>query len=158
MTLHFDLPPLLGVVPVFVNAGAALLPAVLAGIATVLGLLFKPRELLRLAIRNPWTTLLMIVLGASGYFIVPRLITMATPGNGAPVESQPSQDRGDWSAVALELIRQDQRRWRETWLEERNRRLAAEQRVEQFKRQANATGEDRDTESPRNAASEEDLR
>lgn len=36
------------VVPVFVNTGAALLPAVLAGLASAAGLLFKPREMLRL--------------------------------------------------------------------------------------------------------------
>ncbi|MFC7336381.1 PQQ-binding-like beta-propeller repeat protein [Haloferula chungangensis] len=43
MMLLFDH---LGVVPIVVNAGAALLPAMLAGAASFVALLFKPRELL----------------------------------------------------------------------------------------------------------------
>ncbi|MGJ8696405.1 MAG: PQQ-binding-like beta-propeller repeat protein [Verrucomicrobiaceae bacterium] len=37
----------LGVVPIVVNAGAALLPAMLAGAASFVALLFKPREMIR---------------------------------------------------------------------------------------------------------------
>ena len=37
----------LAVVPVFVNASAAVLPALLAGLASVLGLLCRPKELIR---------------------------------------------------------------------------------------------------------------
>ncbi len=39
----------LGVVPVFVNAGAAMAPAIVAGAATVAGALVKPKVLLPLA-------------------------------------------------------------------------------------------------------------
>ena len=38
----------LAVVPIFVNAGAAILPAVLAGIVSLAAILFKPREWLRI--------------------------------------------------------------------------------------------------------------
>jgi len=48
------LPPVdLAVVPIFVNAGAALLPAIIAGLASVFALIFKPRELFALFRRKP---------------------------------------------------------------------------------------------------------
>ena len=49
--IHNTLPT--AVVPIFVNAGTALLPAIVAPIASALALLFKPRELFALAKRRP---------------------------------------------------------------------------------------------------------
>jgi len=43
----------LGVVPIVVNAGAALLPAMLAGAASFVALLFKPREMVRACREHP---------------------------------------------------------------------------------------------------------
>jgi hypothetical protein len=37
----------LGVVPIFMSAGAAVMPAVAGALASVAAILFKPRELLR---------------------------------------------------------------------------------------------------------------
>jgi outer membrane protein assembly factor BamB len=49
-----------------------------------------------------------------------------------PAES-PSADRPhDWSRVALELIRQEERHWQQAWLEERERRLALERKGEEL--------------------------
>ena len=42
----------LAVVPVFVNAGAALLPALVSGAASVVALLLRPREFLAVARRQ----------------------------------------------------------------------------------------------------------
>ncbi len=49
------------VVPVFVNAGAALLPALLAGLASALALLFKPKELIRVCRNRPHVPLIVVV-------------------------------------------------------------------------------------------------
>jgi len=43
----------LAVVPVFVNAGAALLPALVAGLASFLAVLFRPRQLIRVCREKP---------------------------------------------------------------------------------------------------------
>ena len=43
----------LAVIPIFVNAGAAILPAVLAGVSSFLALLLRPRELARACRRRP---------------------------------------------------------------------------------------------------------
>ena len=39
---------MLAVVPIFMGAGAAMMPTILAAIASVAAVMFKPRELLRL--------------------------------------------------------------------------------------------------------------
>ncbi len=134
---------LFGVVPVFVNTGAALLPAVLAGVASVLGLLFKPRELARLCWRKPWVPMLVVGMAVGGYFLIGWLLDTAAAGAAgatatAPSDTRPrqgAQARGDWAAVALELIRQEERDWRTAWLEERSRRQALEKRVDELEKQ-----------------------
>jgi hypothetical protein len=161
MMPDLDSISLFAVVPVFVNAGAALFPAILAAVASVLGLLFKPRDLLRVCVRKPWVPILVMVFVAGGYFVAPRLVGRATAPTSLLGEEPNKQVVGDWTAVALELIRQDERQWRETWLEERDRRIAVEQRVEQVKRQLDTTtGEPdaADTTDQDKAAIGEDVR
>ena len=43
----------LAVVPVFVNTGAALLPALIAGLTGFVTILFKPRQLIRVCREKP---------------------------------------------------------------------------------------------------------
>lgn len=134
---------LFGVVPVFVNTGAALLPAILAGLASVLGLLLKPREMFRLCLRRPWVPILVIAVAAGSCFVVPWLFGTADGTADATAPTDPRQRPNaragsDWAAVALELIRQEQRDWRAAWLEERDRRVALEARVEQLEEQLKA--------------------
>lgn len=145
MPLNSDTTSILGVVPVFVNAGAALLPAILAGVATVLSVLFKPRELFRLCVRKPWMPILVIILAIGSCLVVPRLIDRMTASTPAVRARATTQTDEDWTAVALELIRQDERDWRKTWLEERDRRVAVEQRVEQLARQMDTVTDESDT-------------
>ena len=63
-SIFHNTPPI-AVVPIFVNAGTALLPAILAPIASALALLFKPRELFALARRRPLVipSVLLAVIG-----------------------------------------------------------------------------------------------
>jgi len=141
--LDFNLLSLFGVVPVFVNTGAALLPAILAGLASVLGLLFKPRELLRLCLRKPWVPVLVIGGAVGGYFLISGLVNMASaPAETAgPTDSRQRQDTRagtDWAAVAMERIRQKERGWRKSYLEERDRRMELEKRVGQLEALADA--------------------
>lgn len=135
--VDFHWVSVVGVVPVFVNTGAALLPAVLAGLASVLGLLFKPRELLRLCWRKPWVPALVVAMAGGGYYLVPWLVGLASAPAGATgvTDARRGWDARagrDWAAVALELIRREQRDWRKAWLEERDRRIALESRVKQL--------------------------
>ena len=101
----------LAVVPVFVNAGAAVLPALLAGLASVLGLLCKPRELLRVCRKKPHIPLILVVGGGLLYLLVRW---MAAPGAGSEASgrvagSEPGRSGTDWSRVAIEILRQEER-------------------------------------------------
>ncbi|NQU20118.1 MAG: PQQ-binding-like beta-propeller repeat protein, partial [Candidatus Nealsonbacteria bacterium] len=106
----FDSPGL-AVVPVFVNAGAALLPALFAGLASALALLFKPKELFRVCREKPQIPLIVVVVGVLLYFLIQW---MATP---EAIAETPKRRTGselghastDWSQVALEVLRQEAR-------------------------------------------------
>jgi outer membrane protein assembly factor BamB len=139
---------MLGVVPVFVNAGAALLPAIVAGIASLLGLLLRPRELLRLCWQRPYVPVAVLAVGVGGYFGISHLLaageaaTGDAPARGAAEARRQSADGGDWSAVALELIRRQERDWQRAWLAERDRRMELERRLAALERKLGAGGDE----------------
>lgn len=95
----------LAVVPVFVNAGAAVLPAVIGALASVAVVLAKPKVL------APVLLVTALVVGGAWYFW--------PAGDGAPPPA-PMADRGrrttaasageaDWSAVGMAIIQHRQR-------------------------------------------------
>src|SRR3954452_17863883 len=77
----------LAVVPIFVNAVPALLPAILAGAASVVAVLFKPREMIQLCRSRPEIPLgtlggiLLLTLGGV------RLFGGDSTANGAAARS-----------------------------------------------------------------------
>ena len=91
-----------GVVPIFVNAGAALLPAIVAGVSSVLGVILKPRELVRVCRTKPHIPALVVVVGG----LIGALIWYLAAG-GPPPERDRSADRPtgpDWEKVAHQVI------------------------------------------------------
>lgn len=108
--------PHLAVIPVVVNAGAALLPAILAAVSTFLALLFKPRELVRVCRDKPHYPL--IGIGTIGVVLaLASLWPSPTPeGSGrrratsTAGSSQPGMASGqvvyvDWTRIALARIK-----------------------------------------------------
>ncbi|MCM2373735.1 outer membrane protein assembly factor BamB family protein [Aporhodopirellula aestuarii] len=109
----------LAVVPVVVNAGAALFPVILAAITTFVALLFKPRELMRVCREKPLVPI--VVMGLAGAF---GALLMFWPTGGGASDAAPAGRRGDvartpasgtnnagggavyvdWTRVALERI------------------------------------------------------
>ena len=97
----------LAVVPVFVNTGAALLPALIAGLTGFVTILFKPRQLIRICREKPlrplglvvgviaiWLTLTWIPSGDSPAPRAPRSASLAA---GTMMTSD------DWVRLAREL-------------------------------------------------------
>jgi len=126
-----------GVVPVIVNTGAALLPALLAGLTSFVALLIKPRDLLRLCRTKPHVPLLVVIAAIVLYVLVSRLLRSAAAGQAAPVsqnekKNSEQQTRTDWANVALELIRQEERDLLRAYDEERQRRSELEKRVREL--------------------------
>ncbi|MDL5045319.1 hypothetical protein QQ054_04595 [Oscillatoria amoena NRMC-F 0135] len=98
----------LGVVPIVVNAGAAALPALLAGIVSVLAIVFKPREWIRISRERPYVPVLLLMMIAIGVLVymwssgpsdAPAGPRARAPTAGSPVGSV------DWTAVASTLSR-----------------------------------------------------
>jgi len=91
----------LAVVPIFVNAGAAILPALLAGIVSLAAILFKPSEWLRICRTRPAVPLGLLASGillwlAPGWF-TPAPAAFARDSNTlAPGET-------NWVRFALDL-------------------------------------------------------
>ncbi len=101
--------PSLGVVPILVSGGAALLPALLAGAASVIALIFKPKALLAACKRRPGVALGVVaavaaVIGA--IFLIPTTASAAPAGRGGAVADSGSTST-DWRAVAIEVLRQE---------------------------------------------------
>ncbi len=110
----FTLPTDLAVVPVFVNAGAALLPAMFAGLASALALLFKPKELFRVCKKKPQIPLILIASGGVLFLLIrwmgasePAVETSGRRGGPDPGSSRTIGT--DWSKVAIEILRQEER-------------------------------------------------
>jgi len=96
----------IAVVPIFVNAGAAVLPTIVAAATSVVALALKPRELIGLFRRRP------LALGVSvGAIVVGLAITIACLTSGRHTRGAgPGRSGGpvhtDWAKVAEDLIAQ----------------------------------------------------
>ena len=93
---------LVAVVPIFMSAGAAVLPTVAAAAASVLALLFKPRELFRLCRRRPMAACSAGALASLAILLLVWWIE--TPAPAHPVARVPA--RPDWARVAQDIIAQ----------------------------------------------------
>ncbi|MHC4200913.1 MAG: hypothetical protein ACYSU0_13050, partial [Planctomycetota bacterium] len=112
-----DLPFLFGtsfdlaVVPILANAGAALLPALFAGLARPLALLLEPKELFRVCRKKPHVPLILVAGGVLLFFLIRW---MAAPGAAARTSGRgagpaPGRSGIDWSKVAIEILRREER-------------------------------------------------
>src|SRR4051812_49981545 len=99
-------------VPIFVNAGAAVLPAVMAGAAGFVALLFKPKALLAACRRRPWVPA-VVVAGAGLAWAVGAWAfggsTAQAAGTGGGVAPGAAAAYGpvhrDWAEVAMDILR-----------------------------------------------------
>ncbi len=91
----------LAVVPIFVSAGAAVTPTIVAAIASVGAIILKPRELLRLTRERPLLiggilTTLALLIALIAFFITRPSARAAT------IAHLPARD--DWAKVAQRII------------------------------------------------------
>src|SRR5438045_1616233 len=93
----------LSVVPIFVNAGAALLPALIAALTSLIALLLSPRALLSLCRRKPWLPGLFVAAAVLAWYS-PRLF----PSTQAHAPATAPANVIDWPAIARDLLREQQ--------------------------------------------------
>ena len=104
-----------GVVPIVVNTGAALLPAMLAGAASFVALLFKPRAMVRACRENPGrfaAVVGVIALITAVIWFWPAPATEAAGGRASRGQNTSPAAVGngvhvDWTRVALARIQAD---------------------------------------------------
>jgi outer membrane protein assembly factor BamB len=100
----------IAVVPIFVNAGAAVLPTVMAALASAALLVFKPRALVHLFRRRPLMLGVPVVMIALGLGIAAWRVASGAPKFAAQRGTAGSTARYDWAKVAEALIAQQQLR------------------------------------------------
>ena len=96
------------VIPILVNTGAAILPAIIAGLANFFSILLNPRKLFGFIKTNPVTFLIIILLGISFYFLATGKIQFGAKHsprvrNTRLVHEGP---KTDWAKVSIEIIKE----------------------------------------------------
>ena len=87
--------------PIFVNAGTALLPAILAPLAAMAANLLRPRELTRILRQNPLVLVVLLAVLAGGVWGGIWLFSDNTPKTRAKVTDSPQQvTKIDWAEWA----------------------------------------------------------
>ena len=95
----------LSVVPIFVNAGSALLPAIIAPVVSALALLVRPRELARAVRRRPGRTVVtLMLLGVGAWGVV---WMMKTPAAANVPAAGAAGSKVNWTVVALKMIERE---------------------------------------------------
>src|SRR4051812_30966512 len=99
----------IGVVPIFVNAGAALFPTLIASLTSVFAVLFKPKELTALIRRKPWLPVALILIIAAIWFSFTHLFSAPAQANPARTTDRTAGDRAEyWTNLAQRLIRDEE--------------------------------------------------
>jgi len=90
------------VVPIFVNAGAAVLPAIIGGAVSAVALLLRPRELIAALRRRPWVTAVLAVAIALGWLGARWLTATDQPPRQKALPQPPPTD---WAEVGRQIVR-----------------------------------------------------
>lgn len=109
-----------GVVPIFVNAGAALGPLIIAPVTTFLAALLRPRELAALVRRRPWLPVPVLAAAVGIWMLVAWMISPPAAVAGsrraerplAAAESGPAY----WTRIAEEQIAAEKNAHKKTGL------------------------------------------
>lgn len=94
----------LAVVPIFMSAGAAMFPAVVAAVTSVVAMAIRPRELLRVCRRRPWASGTWVVTIALGIVVI---AWWRASGAGAVASGRGKARaavRFDWARVAEDIL------------------------------------------------------
>lgn len=98
----------LAVVPIFVNAGAAVLPTILGALVTAGSLILRPRELVRTCRRRPLVALLVLAALAGVSTLVGVLLTRDNAQAAQRADRPRAAGQRDWAKIAVEIIEREQ--------------------------------------------------
>ncbi len=95
----------LAVVPIFTTAGVALLPTIVAAIASMAAIVLKPRELLRLGRRRP--AAVGVAAGAVALCLAAWALASGMSSRSSALAGPRAVVHCDWAKVAEEIIAQE---------------------------------------------------
>jgi outer membrane protein assembly factor BamB len=101
---------ILAIIPIFVNAGAAVLPTVLAALASIAMAVLKPRALIRLFRERPLMIGVPVAVIALGLGIAAWSMSFGAPKRAVQRDLSGAAAHYDWAKVAEVLIAQQQLR------------------------------------------------
>jgi outer membrane protein assembly factor BamB len=94
-----------GVVPIFVNAGASIAPLIIGSLTAFFAILLKPKEMLSLFRRKPWVPVAILGGGVGIWFLGMQLFgSTAEAASAKKSADRPAGVHTDWNAFALKLI------------------------------------------------------
>ena len=98
----------IAVIPILVNTGAAILPAIIAALANFFSILLNPRKLYGFIRNNPVTFLIIVLVGVSIYLVASGKIQFGGKQSPRIRETSLSHEgsKTDWAKVAIEIIRE----------------------------------------------------
>ncbi|MBS3734706.1 MAG: PQQ-binding-like beta-propeller repeat protein [Phycisphaerae bacterium] len=123
-------PDCVGVVPVFVNVGFAVVPAIAAALSSALAVLFNPKELMRVFKEKPYIPVIVVAVLIG----VILLVTFLT-GDGdarhdaaAAVQASDPDNQPIWATLARSVYETRQQDLRGRWIKQRriNKKYEAE--------------------------------
>src|SRR4051812_39044650 len=100
----------LAVVPIVVNAGAAVLPTVMAALAGVAAMVLHPKNLVQAVRRRPWMTSTILASLVAGIFLVPRGWRAISRKHPATSTRSQAALQIDWAKVAEDILEEERRR------------------------------------------------
>ena len=98
---------IIAVIPIAINAGAAALPAIVAAMASLAAILFKPRALIQL-LRTRWLASSILLGGLILLVVATCWWRSGSAVRRAGRNEQPPASGIDWAKVAEEIIAQEQ--------------------------------------------------
>src|SRR5262245_33977950 len=93
----------LAVVPIFISAGAAVMPAIIGAAVSVVAIIFKPRELVRLLRLRPWT----FAGSIGGLLLIGWIISALLAPNTQARAATRVAPTIDWAKVAEDILAQE---------------------------------------------------
>ncbi|HET6246350.1 MAG TPA: PQQ-binding-like beta-propeller repeat protein [Tepidisphaeraceae bacterium] len=103
----------LGVVPIFMSAGAAALPTLLAAVTSVTAVLLKPKEFLRICRQRPGmvsavaATIIVVVAAGTWLWMKPASAAASVSQTGGIAPAGPATHY-DWAAIAQNILNEHQ--------------------------------------------------
>ena len=122
-----------GVVPVFVNVGVAIVPAIIAGLSSAVAVLLNPKELIRVFKEKPYIPVIIVVCGIGLYLAATYAMGGADKQHDAAGAVDQVKNPPSWVTAAEKVYEEQQKGINERWARQRRETSALQREVERLR-------------------------